>query len=668
MPVTPTPEQNTIVQSSATVIMVDAVAGAGKTTTLAILARESQAMDSRSGAVACLTLTPSAKERLRQKLLLEGAPKSCVPRTLLEFAQYATACLVRAHHIDSPLALRSQVDQRKRLVEAANSVWRKYENMEGNQFDLDLGGSTSRVDQVLAVLRRLKASLQAHALERSSGHRDVLHQIAESLDVPVEVIEICVTHERMRQRVPGEFSWQTDDDVVPDLVRLLKTIPDAVRDIPRFSLILIDEWHDVNAAEFELIRILRGDGRLVVVADRDQVVDDERGAELRFSTDTFFQAYPGAARLPLTRSHRFGASLARKAHAVGSRPVHAMDGLHTVQHELKYDPTDPKSCPLVVVAHIKKVNEQTLKTKYSDFVVIVREEDQSIDIENALFEEKIPYACSGMNSYLIRPEILFLRALLHVGAKHYETLRHDDSTIDLMAEALGTFVGMPSDYAAGYGKNDFDTKLTGKVPVIEYAKEAIRGNPEILHTFITGMLCKPQPWDEGPIARWKIRFGEIVDALPAKTGTSTAVDVLKGLRESLDIPAMVSRVVLRRSEARAAVNSIDAFIGFAERSGGAAREFLDELAGRQAVLAAKTTKQASRAQVTIASVRSAKGHEWPHVIIPYVQKGMFPRTGRTDEERRFMYVAMTRARDSLAVAEPSEAFRDQWSSLLHPGH
>jgi DNA helicase-2/ATP-dependent DNA helicase PcrA len=67
----------------------------------------------------------------------------------------------------------------------------------------------------------------------------------------------------------------------------------------------------------------------------------------------------------------------------------------------------------------------------------------------------------------------------------------------------------------------------------------------------------------------------------------------------------------------------------------------------------------------LTTVRTAKGQEWGHVILPYLQQGEFPRGTDAAEERRFLYVAMTRAKASLTLCEPGEQYRQMWSSLLH---
>ena len=72
-----------------------------------------------------------------------------------------------------------------------------------------------------------------------------------------------------------------------------------MRILPHYDLCVVDEWHDVNAAEFELIQVMAQHARLVVVGDRDQIINSERGADPAFSSNGFDFAFPGARRLSI---------------------------------------------------------------------------------------------------------------------------------------------------------------------------------------------------------------------------------------------------------------------------------------------------------------------------------------------------------------------------------
>jgi DNA helicase-2/ATP-dependent DNA helicase PcrA len=657
----PTAEQASIIASTTKVQLVDAVAGSGKTTTLAMLAREWTLRSDVKGRIACLSFTDSAKRRFKEKLTQEGVPNSVIPATVSEFAQFATNCLIRSGCIDRPYIVHSAIEIRTNVVNAANIIWEKYEQLGESDFDFAFENNTARIDQLLQILKKLKAQLKAHQFEHDDFYLWA-HELAEELNVPVEAIEICAAHERMRRRMPGEFEWQTEDDIVPDLVRLLQYNPAAIAAIPRVSLILIDEWHDVNAAEFELIRIVRRGARLIVVADRDQVIDEARGAELRLSTTDFLNAYPNAGQFPLSRSHRFGQSLARCLEKVASRNVESVVGLHTVVRKLRYDPTIRTSCAAIVVDQVQKLHGDKQKTSYSDIAIIVREEDQSIEIENLLLEAEIPYSCFGVVSYLLRPEILLLRALLHLVSGSYEQLRQDQETARQMVGALAMFVSISRN--PKHWDVDYHSGSKAFVDPLEQAMDMVAKEPSVLQFFFSGVLCQVRDYDRDSVRRWKTRFTQVVEELKRQAHVTSAADLLRQANSLLDLPAAVNRALLQRSRADSAIRSVQSFIAFADNFGSTnVVDFLNELRDRQSKLASRTATQRKRHQLTLATVKSAKGHEWAHVIIPYVQSGEFPRSTNLAEELRYFYVATTRAKESLSIAEPGDNFDDYRSTL-----
>ncbi|QGZ40613.1 DNA helicase-2/ATP-dependent DNA helicase PcrA [Pseudoduganella flava] len=662
----PSKEQAEIIQSRANVILIDAVAGAGKTTTLCMTGIEACRRGLAPAAVTCLAFSDGAKKRFVEKLAEEGAPSGIAPLTIAEFA------LRHLRKLDTtglfalpPLLGPAQV--RDRLTEAAAAVWQRYE-ANGTQSDFDFGieQSPDRIDHLFQVLRLLKATLSTHRFGDDDFASVQRFEMADELDLPVELIDICAAYERLREPEPGEFNWQTADDFVPDLVRVLDLNQGAAQQLWAPALYLIDEWHDVNAAEFALVRLLKRRARLIVVGDRDQVIDAARGAALRFSTDLFSATYPEAARLPLRRSRRFGAALARAASRLTSRPVEALDGLHTVQHKLAYDPGVPMGCARAVAAHVKSLHGAHHDVKLSDIAIVTREDDQSIDLENALIDANIPYRCEGIESYLLRPEILFMRALLHIVSGCYDTLDKDKPTVRAMVGALAAFVSMPGD-AAQFDSSYLQVSRTARHDPLEQAIETVAATPASLHWFFDGIVCKPHDADTIITRNWKAKFAACVATLAERKETlATAADVLQAVRGMIDLKAAVGRAVPRRSEADAALRSIAHFAEFAAAYGNKpVEQFLQELRGRQRKLSARTDANRARAQLVLTTVRTAKGQEWNHVIVPYLQHGEFPRSADLAEERRFLYVAMTRAQESLTLCQPDEAHRRMWSPLLH---
>lgn len=662
----PSTEQADILHSRANVVHIDAVAGSGKTTTMSMLARDACARGMPPASIACLAFSAGAGKRFTQKLAEEGAPAGIIVSTVGDYALRHLNKLQTAGLVELPPRLAGR-EVRERLVEAAAQVWQRHESAATRtEFDFGIEHSTDRIDHLLQVLRQLKAGLETHAFAEDDFRSIGLHEIAERHDLPVELVEICAEYERLREPMPGEFAWQTEDDFVPDLVRLLALYPAALSQLWQAALYLVDEWHDVNAAEFALVALLKRRGRLVVVGDRDQVIDEARGAHLRFSTDAFAAAWPDAVRFPLRRSRRFGSSVARAVSRLVSRPVESVEGLHTVQHKLRYDPLAAGGCAAAVVAHVKRLHADQHSVQLSDIAVITRDDDQSIDIENALVDARIPYRCEGVVSYLLRPEILFMRALLHIVGGHYETLEKDGATVKAMVSALAAFVSMPADPEQFESAYMASRGAARKTP-LDQAIETIQGTPSALRWFFDGIVAEHRDTDSQITRNWKTRFAACVAELTANSASlGTAAAVLQAVQAMVDLPAAVGRAVPRRSEADSAVRSMRSFTQFAQACGAMSIEaFLVELHNRQRKLSARTEAQRHRSQLVLTTVKEAKGQEWDHVILPYLQYGEFPRTADMAEEKRFLYVAMTRARASLAVAEPDDEHRELWSALLH---
>ncbi|GAA4020569.1 ATP-dependent helicase [Actimicrobium antarcticum] len=667
MPVSPTPEQIAIIESTKPVTMIEAVAGAGKTTVLACVLKRACDKGVAPAQAIALCFSQGAKERLTQKFVEEGAPRGIVVQTVEEFARQQVISMAGASYLDMPVFYDSNEQIRPHIVAAAEAVWQRYADA-GVLTDFDFSfDSNERIEDFIRLLVRLKANLVT--LEFEARDTD---EIAESLDESAELIAICKEVERQRGTDSGECVWQSPFDHVTDLIGLFRRQPEAVNVLPRFRICVVDEWHDVNAAEFALVQLLARHARLVVVGDRDQIINAERGADPALSSNGFDFAFPGATRQAITRTFRFGSSLSALAGAMMRRECVSQPGLSTRVTYMPYQPGADNDCAAMVVATITAARARK-DAKLSDFAVVVRDADQSIDIENQLIDAEIPYRCSGFDSYLVRPEILMLRGLLHIATGSYDTLSGEKLSTEKLVRSLGLYASARFDSDADFASLlSFDERLAPELKNERRWKEALRmitAEPATLESFFSGILCRVSSVDSDSTGRWKIRFAEVVATLREMAANvavkNTAVQLLTYAVRQLDLASATSRVFVSRGRADSATRSIDAFIRFAgNRPDQSATDFLRELAARQASIGKKLNYLKGRAQLDLTTVQYAKGKEWPQVLIPYLERGQFPRTANLGEERRLLYVAMTRAMTSLTLFEPAEAFASRRSALL----
>lgn len=661
MQMNPTAEQLAIVQSSDPVVMVEAVAGAGKTTVLSwILRNVCQKLPAAKALALCFS--EGAKERFREKFNEEGVPRGVVIQSVDEFAREQISRLAGAGQMDQPLFYDADEQIRPHIVAAAESVWSRYDDREiRTDFDFSFDNN-ERVEAFIQLLVKLKATLVTLRFDDHSAE-----EIAESLDTPVELIEICMEYEQWRCQ-DGEFQWQSRFDHVTDLVAILRRRPELLATMPRYGICVVDEWHDVNAAELELIQSVFNRTRLIVVGDRDQIINSERGADPALSSNGFDLAFPRARRYPLSRTFRFGPGVSKPVSRMMNKTCMSAEGLHTTVSRRSYGNEEGNDCARKVIERIDEMVKRG-QEKLSDIAVVVRDADHSIAIENLLIDREIAYRCSGFSSYLLRPEILMLRGLLHLASGSYATLKGDPDTCGRMVRSLGLYASARFDSERDYNSlSAADQLLSPEKRNEKLWKEAeriISDEPSTLEFFFTGRLCRHTELDSNAILRWKTRFSEVALGLKTMAATNPAWEILEAAANRLELASATSRVFVNRGKADSARRSINSFVHFARRYPDfSASQFLDELAVRQQKTSKKQNYLKSRAQLDLTTVQFAKGKEWPHVLIPYLERNEFPRTTNIAEERRLLYVAATRAIESLTIFEPDESQSDRTSVLI----
>jgi DNA helicase-2/ATP-dependent DNA helicase PcrA len=666
-------QQTAILQSPIKVKLIDAVAGAGKTTTLAMEARKARDDGLSERGILALCFSRGARLRFHEKLKEEAGEDSTVfVMTVEDFARQLIEDLAAKGRITRPVAHGDVEGIRGELVAAADRVWQRYQERGiRSDFNFGLDENNQHLDDIARRLAQLKAALQTHefAPKDSESHDDDDSDDDAAYDEsgdgelagqPDPVADIIREYEAQRHPYPEEFRWQGPNDAVADLVYLLQRQPTLAQELRRWSLYLVDEWHDVNAAEFELLARLRRGARLVVAGDKDQTINRDRGADPVFSGQRFVEMYRAdSKRFPLGMSYRFGKDAAVLADGLTHNGCEGRPDRDTLVRRVRYDPAQPGACARLVAETIQAALQKGRpKPSNRDFAVILRDVDQSIEIETALMEAKIPYKCDGFETFLLLPEILLLRGILHYVSRDYTALRGHAETCVQMVLALSRYFYLTRD------PQHWKLEWGQQKSVLGYAQDEVRRNPEVLQSFFDGALMRETEFDSPMARQSKNLMRPAIARMVSANATASAYELLTMLRDAVDLHDATSRAFVSRDRVASARRSIDAFLRFAASHGQVpAAEFLATLTRMENDVAlVRKSKNANsigtrRSLVRVTTIQAAKGREWPYVLVPFLEQDEFVRTRDATNEVRHLYVGLTRVMKELVLFEPDE----EWS-------
>lgn len=655
-----TPEQRQIIGHPGRTLLIGAVAGSGKTTTLAhcVAHRERQGMPARD--ILVLVFTPAAEQVFRQRLAQASASRHvrvatypAYAKSLLDHWQESGAIDGATVYLESPEAVRPYLFEAIELASEAPDADPDY------SYDL----TNLHAEILLNQMSRLKGTL---GMRRFDDEPD--DEIAESLDLPRGLVAICRQYERMRCLDWGSYAFQSEQDLVYDALGIL-SVETGGPELPRHALIVADEWHDANAGHVDLLAHLTTQGtRVIAAGDREQVIHTWNGADPRYMGEAFLARFPGTERLPLTASFRCGATLSAGAAALTGQPFTSSRASDTDVQVTTYASQDSDNgsggngnnstgnrggdgggngtgngarpgtgdCALKVLDTLMQLNQASADARWNDCAVLLRDHHQSIELENTLIEHGVPYQTEGFSSYFHRVEVMMLRGILHIVQGTIAPVTAPAEVRGVL-RALGMFAGLR------YSEAEWTD-----------AERTIARQPDTLRDFHRGQLTRSDDGEHAPDAvtrRWRERFAAVCDALIAERGNWNAGRLLAHAATHLNIADTTRRLFVHQHQADAVSRSIAGFIAYAARTGLDAGQFLAALDKAQARSGA-LKKHAQR--LTLSTVRDAKGKEWKHVLLPWLARGEFPDArAEPGEERRLFYVAITRASDTLTLFTPA---------------
>lgn len=625
--IVPTEEQRAIQCSRDPYVIVEANAGAAKTTTLALRLAQALAQGIPPGALLALTYTEPACRALDDALRRLGVTGPERGRMRIQtFERFAAAMLLRVEGARVPTYDTAE-QVKPMLLRAVERVVGNADEKYPEELNIP-GSGDAIVEATLKEFLHLKGTLQ---LNLEGDGQALTPHLAAELDHDYATLRIFAAYERDRLGGnPDQPRFRAEGDATYDLAILL--LDDGFSQDERHPLALgaqviaVDEMHDMNRAMFTVLKSLLTRNRraaFVGVGDRDQVIHAVAGADALFMGTAFDAEIGRAKRLPLGGSYRFGKHLARVAGRVANKPYTSHSERNTQVKVLACADAAAAVQAIVSAAQAREGLEK--KAPLSQVAVLLRHPYQSVGIENGLLDAGIPYAADGFTSYLLRPEVLLIRGLLAYADDDFKAIESSD-TRALVARALLLFGGATLEVRG--------REATDPEALLKEACHAVAENPRLLKVFFENQVLRTG----SPPACQRLKAA--VEAARSQGGG----DVLGRMVAALQPQWLAAQVLVQSWRVRQVAGNIAGLVAMAGGYGGAHDFFiaLNAFEVRQRSLKAKDS-------LTLASIEAAKGLEFDHVMMPFINAREFAVEGDSTDERNLFYVGITRARNQLTL-------------------
>ena len=417
------------------------------------------------------------------------------------------------------------------------------------------------------------------------------------------------------------------DDIINYTIKIMMENPDILEYYAnKFKYVLVDEYQDTNKAQFTLITLFASkNGNITVVGDNDQGIYSFRGADIS-NILNFERDFPGTKIIKLEQNYRCTGNILKAANSViKNNEVKYKKELWTQNDEgnlpCVYQADNEYDEGAYIVEQIEHLKREEYY-KYSDFAILYRMNTQSRAIEDILRRENIQYKIVGGLKFYERKEIKDIIAYLRLIQNSNDNL------------SLKRIINEPK---RGIGKTSLEK--------IE----------QLANTNGTSMYEVIKKADEYGLNRVFLNsreFINIIEELKEKKDNINISDLIKlTLKKSGYTKALEQENTL---EAQNRVANLDEFLTVAiefeeEFAENTLSEFLEGITLSSDLDNLEEEEEA----VTLMTLHSAKGLEFPVVFLIGMEEGIFPgyqsimEPKELEEERRLCYVGITRAKENL---------------------
>jgi len=653
------PEQRRAVLHEGSPLLIVAGAGSGKTAVLTRrIAYLVAARDVGPGQVLAITFTNKAAAEMRERVVALVGPR-------------ARSMWVSTFHSTCVRILRNQAA----LINGLNSNFSIYDADDSRRL-LQMIGKDMGLD-----IKRYSPRLLANAISNLKNELTDPEQALANLsddehaDELARTVAAVYSEYQRRLRIANALDF---DDLIGETVAVLQAFPQIADHYRRrFRHILVDEYQDTNHAQYVLVRELVGrdlevgedgvpPGELCVVGDADQSIYAFRGATIR-NIEDFERDYPNATTILLEQNYRSTQNILSAANSViarnsGRREKRLWTDAGEGELIVGYVADNEHDEARFVAEEIDALTAGSGIT-YNDVAVFYRTNNSSRSLEEVFIRAGIPYKVVGGVRFYERKEIrdvvAYLRVLDNPGdaVSLRRILNTPRRGIGDRAEAC---VAVYAENTGSSFADALEAAAEGKVPLVNTrSAKAIAVFVEMLDE-LRGRLDS----SEGDL-------GELVEAVLERTGYRAELDSSSDPQDLARLDNLNELVSVAHEYATDLANAAaldDAPEDEDVPDTGVLAQFLERVS---LVADADGIPEHDAGLVTLMTLHTAKGLEFPVVFVTGWEDGMFPHmralgdARELSEERRLAYVGITRARQRLYVSRAK--VRSSWGQpMLNP--
>lgn len=438
--------------------------------------------------------------------------------------------------------------------------------------------------------------------------------------------KIALVYEMYQKRLK-ENNAIDFDDIINYTIKILMGNPDILEYYSdKFHYVLVDEYQDTNKAQFTLVTMLASkNGNITVVGDNDQGIYSFRGADIS-NILNFERDFPGTKIIKLEQNYRCTGNILKAANAViknnevtykkelwTENEVGNLPAVYSAKNEY-----DEGTYIAQQIEHLRREEYY----KYSDFAILYRMNTQSRAIEEILRRESIPYKIIGGLKFYERKEIKDIISYLRLIQNPSDNL------------SLKRIINEPK---RGIGKTSLDKieelSINSGVPMYEIIKNA----------------------EQYGLNRVFLNSREFVNAIEELRAKKEDIKISDLIKETLKKSGYTQALENENTiEAENRIENLDEFLTVAiefedESADNKLSDFLEGITLSSDI----DNMEEAEETVTLMTLHSAKGLEFPVVFLVGMEEGIFPgyksigEPKELEEERRLCYVGITRAKEHL---------------------